>query len=258
MCHSNDMIVFAHISDTHFDGGERALGRVRRVMAYLRPLPLDAILVTGDIAHHGAAHEYEQARAELTADVPVLILPGNHDDRAQFRKVILGQDGAATINQARTIGGALFAMCDSTIPGRDDGLLAPPTMAWLREQLTRTDGPVLVCLHHPPVPLHNQLIDQLRLSEADRLAQLIEEFPDVVAVLCGHAHTSAASTFAGRPVLVAPGVTSTLRLPWTTREELTLHNTIDLDDPPAVAFHVLDDDRRLTTHYRLAPAAARS
>lgn len=246
------MMVFAHLSDTHFDGGERALGRARQVMAYLRALPLDAILVTGDIADHGAAREYEQARAELTADVPVLVLPGNHDDRSQLRKVMLGQDGAAPINQARTVGGALFALCDSSIPGRNEGLLAPETMGWLRELLTRTDAPAFICLHHPPVPLQHPLLDPIRLTGADGLAELIEAFPNVVAVLCGHAHSAAAATFAGRPVLVAPGVTSTLRLPWTMTEEPTWNNTLDLDDPPAVAFHVLDDDRRLVTHYRLA------
>ena len=57
----------------------------------------------------------------------------------------------------------------------------------------------------------------------------------------------AASTFAGLPLLVAPGVVSTLRLPWEGRGD------IDEDLPPAVAFHVLDDHGRLTTHYRLVP-----
>jgi hypothetical protein len=63
--------------------------------------------------------------------------------------------------------------------------------------------------------------------------------------VCGHAHTPAASTFAGRPLLVAPGVVSTLRLPWEHGEVL------DHSLPPAIAFHVLDDEWRLTTHYRL-------
>jgi len=38
-----------------------------------------------------------------------------------------------------------------------------------------------------------------------------------------------------------------LRLPWETA------NDIDEQMPPALAFHVLDDDGRLTTHYRLTP-----
>jgi hypothetical protein len=46
---------------------------------------------------------------------------------------------------------------------------------------------------------------------------------------------------------VAPGVVSTLRLPWERGDVL------DYSLPPAIAFHVLDDDRRLTTHYRVIP-----
>jgi 3',5'-cyclic AMP phosphodiesterase CpdA len=179
-----DMLVFAHISDTHFDGGERAFGRARRVMAHLRGLPVDAILVSGDIAEHGASAEYEQARAELTADVPVLMLPGNHDDRSAYRKVMLGEDGDAPIDEARLVGGALFVLCDSSIPGRDDGLLSPETLAWLRGA-----GPgevAFVCLHHPPVPLPRAIANP---AEAE-IWRRHRGASRAVAILCGM-HTAA-------------------------------------------------------------------
>jgi 3',5'-cyclic-AMP phosphodiesterase len=68
------MVVLAHISDLHLDGTERSEERAERVMAYLRglPRPVDAVLVTGDIAHHGAHAEYERAAEILTAPFPVL------------------------------------------------------------------------------------------------------------------------------------------------------------------------------------------
>ena len=97
-------------------------------------------------------------------------------------------------------------------------------------------------------------MDGIRLGNAEELAAIVKESPRVVAVLCGHAHAGAAGTFAGRPLLAAPGVVATTRLPWTTAEELTWANTADLDDLPSVAFHVLDDDGRLTTHFRTVPA----
>ncbi|XVV07784.1 metallophosphoesterase [Actinosynnema sp. CA-248983] len=86
------MTVIAHLSDTHFDGGPRAAGRARRVMDYLDGLPgrLDAVLVTGDVADHGLTSEYEEAREHLASKFPVLLLPGNHDDRGNFRRVLLG------------------------------------------------------------------------------------------------------------------------------------------------------------------------
>jgi 3',5'-cyclic-AMP phosphodiesterase len=246
------MPLFAHISDTHLDGDERARERTHRVMTALRGMPLDAVLVTGDVADSGAPAEYEEAAAELVADVPVLVLPGNHDERAAFRKGLLGDGSGSTepLNQVVQVAGVTFALCDSSIPGRDDGLLAPETLEWLRGVLADAAGPVLVCLHHPPVALHQELIDGIRLGEPEGLAAIVTGSPDVVAVLCGHAHLAGVSTFAGRPLVVAPGVVSTLRLPWTTPEPLSWANALDLDEPPGVAFHVLDDAGRLTSHLR--------
>lgn len=247
---------FAQISDIHLDLSERATGRVRPVMAYLRDLPLDAIVITGDITDHGTVQEYELAASELTADIPVLMLPGNHDDRGAFRKVLLGADGDQPINETRLIGSATFALCDSSIPGSPRGLLADETIAWLDGVLADGEGPAVVCLHHPPVKLHSELVDELRLTEPGKFAALIARHPRVAAILCGHAHTAAVSTFAGRPVLVAPGIASRLRLPWASTEQLTWNNTLDFSGPLTVAFHVLDDDYQLTTHYLPVPRSA--
>jgi 3',5'-cyclic-AMP phosphodiesterase len=247
------MMIIGHISDTHLDGGERALTRTRRVMRFLQGCRVDVIVATGDLADHGQISEYEEVKAELAADVPVLMLPGNHDNRSAYRKVLLGDEGDAPINQLHRVGDVLFALCDSTIPGHDEGLLAAQTLDWLREVLAQADRPVLIGLHHHPIPLHNPLVDGIRLRNAERLSAIVEQSSKVAAVLCGHAHSAAAGTFAGRPLLAAPGVVSTTRLPWTTTDELTWTNTADLLDPPSIAFHVLDDDGRLTTHFRTVP-----
>ncbi|MEU0153406.1 metallophosphoesterase [Micromonospora fulviviridis] len=247
------MMIIAHISDTHLDGSERARARTRRVMRYLRGCDIDLILVSGDLADHGEISEYQEVKAELVADVPVLMLPGNHDNRSAYRKVLLGTDGDAPINQLHRVGDVLFALCDSTIPGRDDGRLAPETLEWLRGVLVEADAPVVVGLHHHPIRLHNPLVDSIRLGNADEFAVIVRQAPGVAAVLCGHAHDAAAGSFAGRPLLAAPGVVSTTRLPWTTTDELTWANTADLTDPPGVMFHVLDDEGTLTTHVRTAP-----
>lgn len=139
--------------------------------------------------------------------------------------------------------------CDSTIPDQDGGFLNNATIAWLEVVLEDAPGgtPVFICCHHPPVTLHSPFIDAIRQRGEHRLAALVAQHPQVTAILCGHAHTPAATTFAGRPLLVAPGVASTLRLPWERGDVL------DFELPPAIAFHVVDDDWRLTTHYRIVP-----
>ena len=247
------MIVIAHLSDIHIDSGPRSSERTRTVMDYLEDLPydLDAVMVTGDIADHALPAEYEQARELLASRHPVVVCPGNHDERAAFRQYLLGQPGSAgPINQVHHAAEFVIALCDSSVPGKDEGFLEDETLAWLEDVLAQAPAevPVLVGFHHPPAPLHDPFIDGIRQFGAERLASLADRHPAIAAFLCGHAHTPAATTFAGRPLLVAPGVASTLRLPWEHRAHAEDH--VCLDQPPAFAFHVLDDEGRLTTHYR--------
>lgn len=252
------MIVIAHLSDVHLDGDARAADRTRAVMEYLDGLPydLDAVLVSGDIADHGAPAEYEEARKLLRSRHPIVVCPGNHDDRAAFRQGLLGEASAsaAPVDQVLRGDGFVLALCDSSVPGEHQGFLEESTLDWLDGVLgdTPPETPVLVAFHHPPVPLHTPYVDEIRQFGEERLAALVERHPHITAFLCGHAHTAAATTFAGRPLLVAPGVVSTLRLPWEAESGAGPH--IHLDEPPAVAFHVLGEDGRLTTHYRVVVA----
>lgn len=246
------MTLLAHVSDLHLDGSEHATSRARRVISYLDAFKtsLDAVVITGDIAEHGLESEYEEAR-ELFGALPLtLMCPGNHDRRPAYRRALLGQEESdAPINQSQLLDGLLIAVCDTSIPGRDDGYLTDDTLAWLSGILAQTppDTRALIALHHPPALLHSPFVDEIRQQGAERLAELIASNRQVLAILCGHAHTAAATTFAGLPVLVAPGVVSTLRLPWEGAGDL------DKQMPPAIAFHVIDDDGRITTHYRVVP-----
>lgn len=245
--------MIAHLSDVHIDSGERSVRRTRAVMDHLERLPfdLDAVLVTGDVADHGLPSEYARAREVLTSRHPVLICPGNHDDRAAFRESLLGLPAAVEpVNQVYRTDGMVLAMCDSSVPGKDEGFLADETLEWLDGVLAEAprEVPVLVAFHHPPATLHEPFIDGIRQFGAERLAALAHRHPHLAAFLCGHAHTAAVTTFAGRPLLVAPGVVSTLRLPWEPAS--SPQDYVHLDQPPALAYHVLDDEGRVITHYR--------
>ncbi|MFB7605140.1 metallophosphoesterase [Streptomyces gardneri] len=250
------MIVIAQVSDIHVDGEQRSVDRTRAVMRYLEELPYDlaAVLVTGDIADHGTADEYAVVRELLKSRHPLLVCPGNHDDRAAFREGLLPEDTEtrpdAPVNQALRGEGFVVALCDSSVPGKDEGFLEDETLEWLDGVLAATphETPVLVAFHHPPVPLHTPYVDGIRQFGTERLAALADRHPHLTAFLAGHAHTAAATTFAGRPLLVAPGVVSALRLPWENPGPDSPH--VHLDLPPALAFHILDEDGGLTTHYR--------
>ncbi|MFF4832946.1 metallophosphoesterase [Streptomyces sp. NPDC001315] len=249
------MLVLAHISDLHLDGSTRATERAERVRDRLWGLPgqVDALLVTGDIADHGAEAEYEEAARILglratDTPFPVLTCPGNHDSRAPYRKALLRQPPAdGPVNSVRVFDGGAVLMCDSSVPGNDEGALDEETYAWIEETLDGLGGrfPVLLAFHHPPVALHHPLPDSYRLGEPRALAALVERRPEIAGFLTGHAHTAAATSFAGRPLVVGPGVTWTLRLPWEGEQ------VADRDAPVGLAFHVLDDEGRLTSHFRV-------
>ncbi|MCG3756532.1 metallophosphoesterase [Amycolatopsis sp. Poz14] len=249
------MRVFAHLSDIHLDGSERADARAAAVTRYLRNLeaPVDAVFATGDIADHGLPEEYRRAAALLDLPVPVVVCPGNHDVRAQFREALLGEPaGDAPVNSATKVADVLLVSCDSTIPGKGAGYLADETLAWLDDTLAGHDGPSFVAFHHPPLDVGVPLVDAIRQTGEDRLAAVLKRHPGVVALLCGHVHTGAATEFAGVPVRIAPGVVSGSLLPvepgagrgWDEGGPL------DFDSPPSLLLHVLHDDGRLTTHQR--------
>ncbi|MGW1178946.1 metallophosphoesterase [Kitasatospora sp. NPDC002543] len=252
------MLTIAHLSDIHLgqvharDGGKRARRRAEQVMAYLDALPgpLDAVFVTGDLADHGLPEEYREVAEVLSSRHPVLTCPGNHDRRSPYREVLLGEaPGEEPVNRLHRLPGADVLMLDSSVPGRDDGLLDEPTLDWLDTQLAEGRGelPALVAFHHPPVELYVPFVDPIRQFGEARLERVLRRHPRVAALFCGHSHTPVATAFAGLPLLIAPGVVSTVTLPCEGGRG------ISFDHPPMLAFHVLDGERRLATHYRALP-----
>jgi Icc protein len=235
------MTLVAHVSDTHLDGSPRSAERVERVVDHLAGLhqPVDAVLLTGDLADHAEPDEYAALKVFERLNVPLLCVPGNHDRREPFLAAGLGP-----LNRAERVGEAVFALVDSTIPDRDDGLVEDATLEWLDEELAN-DTPAFVCFHHPPVEIMHPLADRVRQFGEQRLAAVIRRHPNVVAILCGHFHTGTTTSFAGVPVIIAPAVASTLILPWERAG-----GDLDRNGPPALLFHHYTDGR-LITHHRV-------
>src|SRR6266487_6840408 len=77
--------ILVQISDLHIGAtwaGTESLARLDSTMETLRGLPdrPDAILISGDLADHGAAAEYQEILERVDHGVPICVLPGNRDD----------------------------------------------------------------------------------------------------------------------------------------------------------------------------------
>jgi 3',5'-cyclic AMP phosphodiesterase CpdA len=247
--------VVAHISDTHIGGPPDALARAEMVLRHLLaldPRP-DVLLVTGDVADHGLPDEYAAARAVLDAWTgPLLVGTGNHDVRGTFARSMLGVEPGTALDQVLDTPAARFLMLDSLVaapPGErvDHGELTPESLVWLDEQLAADARPTFVCFHHPPVDIGVGALTSILLHDPQPLGLVLERHAHVVATLVGHAHTACASTFAGRPVLIGGGCASTVPL------EAEPYPVVWEAGPPTLAFHLLHDDGRLTSHWRALP-----
>ncbi|HEX4307476.1 MAG TPA: phosphodiesterase [Solirubrobacterales bacterium] len=207
--------LLAQISDPHL--GEPAIAGVkpkrslREVIAAIEalPNPVDAILVTGDLAEHAAPAEYALA-AELIGrlGVPFHVLPGNHDDRATMREAFaLPGEGDAPIDYVADLGALRLVVVDSTIPGEDHGDFEPAQLEWLEAELASAPAqPTIVAMHQTPLITGIPDWDGVIMRPADRraLAAVVERHPQVRAIVGGHLHRIAASSLAGRPVIAAP------------------------------------------------------
>lgn len=244
------MTVIAHVSDLHLGADPEPDARLRVVLDHLAAMavPPAALLVTGDVLDRpDEAGDYAAVGEALAAlGVPVLACPGNHDDRAGFRRLLGLDGGPAPVNGRLDLDGVTLLACDSSVPGAAWGQLEAATLAWLEQELAVGTAPVLLALHHTPVPIGVAIIDEIALREPDGLERVVRAAGDrVVATLCGHAHTASAAVFAGRPLVVCPPVASWVML----AEECGPDTVFDRAAPPAFAIHLVDGGR-LTTHVR--------
>lgn len=68
-----------HLSDVHF-GSEHATSRASALLAAIRAIRPDVVVVSGDLTQRARRREFEEARRFLEAiEAPCVVVPGNHD-----------------------------------------------------------------------------------------------------------------------------------------------------------------------------------
>jgi 3',5'-cyclic-AMP phosphodiesterase len=183
----------------------------------------DVVIVSGDLVENAEDAEYERIREVLEPlDVPVHVLPGNHDDRdALHRHFGVPGEGGEPVQYAVELGPLRLVVLDSTAPGHEHGELDGERLDWLdRELAAAPERQTLIAMHHPPLRTGAPAIDAIALRDDGRraLGELLERHPQVRKVVAGHVHRTVAGEVGGRSVLAIPSTYAELRLDFEARE----------------------------------------
>jgi len=166
--------------------------------------PPDALLMSGDLVDDGSSEGYAALAATLAPlGVPALCIPGNHD-APNALAALSGQRHMRVGGQHR-VGGWLVCLLNTFVPDDAGGRIAPAQLATLERALSReADRPVLVALHHHPVPVGSRWIDGVALREPEALFATLDRHDNVRAVVFGHVHQEHDSSRRGVRILGTP------------------------------------------------------
>ncbi len=224
---------------------ERALRAVRD----FQPRP-DALIISGDLTNNGLDSEYRTIAEMLDRliDIPVYVIPGNHDLRAPFRAGLGHLPGVTSdpefIQYTVEDLPVRLVMLDTLIDHTVDGELCPRRLAWLDATLARRpDAPTMIVMHHPPFACGIQHMDGIILRDPETFRLLVARHPQVQRIVCGHHHRTITTHFAQTIASIAPGVAHVVELDlFSDRAGLwTL-------EPPAFHVHALVEGQGIVTH----------
>jgi len=194
--------------------------------------PADLVAMTGDLIQDDSRAAYDRFCELMTPlNLPVHCVPGNHDIRELMRDAV-SQEPFHYCDSVR-ISNWLIAGIDSCIDGDAGGRVDDDEMERLTGILADTDAEhVLICLHHPPLPVGSQWLDQVGLKNGDEFLRIIGQPGIVRAAIFGHVHQEFEGAHEAIQIIGTPS---------TCRQFMVASDEFALDDhPPAY--------RRLSLH----------
>jgi len=146
------------------------------------------ILATGDLSEDGSPVSYQCLQKYLGEfEIPVLTLPGNHDDPARLAEAYPGSPvDEVTVSEH---GEWQLIRLNTVLSGTPAGRLGESGLAGLERVLAEDKSRSrLIALHHQPVPVGSPWIDKYRLQESEKFLHLIDQCEGVRMVVWGHVH----------------------------------------------------------------------
>jgi Icc protein len=225
----------------------QCLARAVAALNALVPRP-DVAVVTGDLVDHGEPAEYDHLRQLLAPlQMPVFVIPGNHDAREKLREAFRGDgylpSGGYLQYTVEDYPLRLVAL-DTLIPGTHGGMLCAERLAWLAAALAaQAARPTAILMHHPPFATGITYMDNYGLANAAGLAEVVGRHPQVERILCGHLHRAIDRRFAGTVAGTAPSTAHQIRLNLVPDARISF-----IFEPPGYQLHLWQAETGLVTH----------
>jgi 3',5'-cyclic-AMP phosphodiesterase len=206
------VVRLTHFTDTHLYGGEaetlRGVATLPALEAALaqartRDWPPDAVLVTGDIVQDDPAGYRHFRRLFGALGVPVLCIPGNHDEPEAMRRELAA--APFSVGGHFDLGRWRIVLLDSCLAGAAGGRLSDAALAGLDAALgSAGKRHCMVCLHHHPVPMASRWLDRVALDNAAQFLAALDRHSNVRAVVWGHVHQTYDGLRKGVRLLATP------------------------------------------------------
>ena len=168
----------------------------------------DRALITGDLIQDDSAEAYDRFRELLLPlNMRMHCVPGNHDIR-DFMRPICSRPPFSYCAKEEIRDWLLLGL-DSCIKGDAGGEIA-------QEEFDRLDliiseslaKHIMICLHHPPIPMGSAWLDTVALRNGDKLLERLQAADRVRLILFGHVHQPYDAEHLGMQVIGTPSTCS--------------------------------------------------
>ncbi|MDF1808769.1 MAG: metallophosphoesterase [Phycisphaerales bacterium] len=237
MLNITDLHVIPEIGGEIYDV-DSYLSLVRVVESGLTHDP-DLVIVTGDMVEHGDTESYKRVRQLLNSiDLPVFVLPGNHDSPNHMTNDLCGEN--IHYVDFYDLDGWRLIFLDSHVEGKGYGELSADQQLMFQKALEQSSSRhVLVALHHTPIILCPSF--NCQLNGAREFLEDLSSWPNVRAVIAGHAHVECDARYKGIYVMTTPATSAQcIHEPATTCKDLVDFQASHHLDPSKHGFRILD------------------
>lgn len=193
----NNMIL--QITDTHLfeDKGKEMFGlcpnqKLEALVDYLlvADISFDRIFLTGDVSQDMSVSSYEYAVMQLSRfKKPVHWIPGNHDSYLTMLSVFNNSE-YFQLNSYLKTPNCSFIFLNTQHEGFDSGYFhsADQKLIENRLNLSSRDEKFCIVMHHHPIKTGTELIDHYILENTEEFWNVLDRYPNINHVICGHVH----------------------------------------------------------------------